>query len=455
MGKPSSTRLSQDSEQPTVSNSLYKMNNSIRKKKLGVKKRKSNKKTLNNVFKVFQQLKADNSSVNSSYSSVSSINNTIIDLDTIKTPVKSKDTRNSLIVICDDDDTNPTANITNMSPPIHSSTPNSKVKLKKSNSCNKTQNTDVNLTKDINQNSFLTIDLTGESTQQNTNTVIDLVNSSDKLNFTSISDVSLSMSDDSEVTVLNMQKNTQSKQMQKYVKGISKMNCQERGKLLEMIMQTVFNGCDVQQSQKNLNIQAQSTRATETVEDAYIKEVILGQSKSRNSIGSNIYNPEKDLKNRKGLRRIIIDGSNVAMQHTMGRKFSVKGLQICIEYFTKRGHDVTAFVPRFRCKFGKSTEPRLLDSLERSGLVVYTPSREIQGKMITSYDDRYIVQCAAAFDGVIVSCDNYRDLLSENPRWRFVIENRLLPFTWVGDMIMFPKDPLGRNGPTLEQFLKH
>lgn len=68
---------------------------------------------------------------------------------------------------------------------------------------------------------------------------------------------------------------------------------------------------------------------------------------------------------------------------------------------------------------------------------------------------RYIVQCAAEFDGVIVTGDNYRDLLQENPRWRFVIENRLLPFTWVNDMIMFPRDPLGRNGPTLEQFLRH
>lgn len=69
--------------------------------------------------------------------------------------------------------------------------------------------------------------------------------------------------------------------------------------------------------------------------------------------------------------------------------------------------------------------------------------------------NRYIVQCAAEFDGVIVSGDNYRDLLSENPKWRFIIENRLLPFTWVDDMIMFPRDPLGRNGPTLERFLKH
>lgn len=46
-----------------------------------------------------------------------------------------------------------------------------------------------------------------------------------------------------------------------------------------------------------------------------------------------------------------------------------------------------------RCKFGKSSEPRLLDDLERSGLVVYTPSREIQGRMVTSYDDRWELLC--------------------------------------------------------------
>ncbi|CAG9135055.1 unnamed protein product [Plutella xylostella] len=188
-----------------------------------------------------------------------------------------------------------------------------------------------------------------------------------------------------------------------------------------------------------------ATRATETAEDTYIREVILGQVQSRNSIGSNIYNPETEIKNKSGLRMIVIDGSNVAMAHGQHRLFSVKGLQICIDYFVRRGHIVKAFVPRFRCKFGKSSEPRVLDSLERRGLVVYTPSREVQGKIITSYDDRYIVQCAAEFDGVIVSGDNYRDLLLENPRWRFVIENRLLQFTWVNDMIMFPKDPLARK----------
>lgn len=70
------------------------------------------------------------------------------------------------------------------------------------------------------------------------------------------------------------------------------------------------------------------------------------------------------------------------------------------------------------------------------------------------YCYRYIVQCAAEHDGIIVSNDNYRDLHAENPNWRQTIDKRLLMWTWCGDMIMFPMDPCGRYGPTLEQFLR-
>jgi uncharacterized protein YhfF len=56
------------------------------------------------------------------------------------------------------------------------------------------------------------------------------------------------------------------------------------------------------------------SQSTETVEDKYIKEVILGEKQSTNSIGSNIYNPQRDLRNKTGLRMIVIDGSNVAME---------------------------------------------------------------------------------------------------------------------------------------------
>ncbi|KAI5644689.1 zc3h12a-like ribonuclease NYN domain-containing protein [Phthorimaea operculella] len=349
-------------------------------------------------------------------------------------------------------------------------------KTDNNNKSSKNFNEDVtDLTREINRDSYLTIDLTAESLNCSSiskaqNTVIDLDNTVDN-DCTVVSNTvdndctvisvdnndNLSISGESDVTVINMGQKKKERQLNKFIQGIAKLDAAEKGKILELITQNIFNGCKVVDKKKSSlhnEPSKKSTRAPETAEDTYIKEVILGQTSSRNSIGSNIYNPERDS-NRTGLRMIVIDGSNVAVEHGRKKVFSVKGLKICIDYFLKRGHVVKAFVPRFRCRQGQSTDPDLLDELEEQGLVVYTPSRQVKGRMITPYDDRYIVQCAAEFDGVIVSGDNYRDLIHENPRWRFIIENRLLMFTWVNDMIMFPKDPLGRRGPSLEEFLRH
>lgn len=57
--------------------------------------------------------------------------------------------------------------------------------------------------------------------------------------------------------------------------------------------------------------------------------------------------------------------------------------------------------------------------------------------------------------GIVVSLDQYRDLYLEKPEWRDTIEKRLLIPTFVGNYVMFPEDPLGRGGPTLEEFLRH
>ncbi|XP_030040552.1 probable ribonuclease ZC3H12C isoform X2 [Manduca sexta] len=335
-------------------------------------------------------------------------------------------------------------------------------------------NKDINLTKQINRDSYLTIDLTDgneasgsvnktastNDTKESENTVIDLVNTTDLPDCSIISvtkpDVSEhSLSGESDVTVLRKPQQSSTKQMRKIANGIAQLDSMEKGKLLEFITEKIFNGCNMPKHVKKSLTSIKDSITTNSDENDRIKKILLGQSPSRNSVGSNIYHPDRGNNNKSGLRMIVIDGSNVAMEHGKGKVFSVAGLKICIDYFLKRGHRVKAFVPRFRCKYGKSTDPRLLDHLERQGMVVYTPSREIKGKTITPYDDRYIIQCAAEFDGVIVTGDNYRDLADENSKWRFVIENRLLPFTWVDDMIMFPKDPLGRNGPTLQKFLSH
>ncbi|XP_014603055.1 PREDICTED: NEDD4-binding protein 1-like isoform X2 [Polistes canadensis] len=153
----------------------------------------------------------------------------------------------------------------------------------------------------------------------------------------------------------------------------------------------------------------------------------------------------------KKLREIIIDGCNVAMAYTHGKVFSEIGLKLVIDYFQQRGHSVKVFVPQHKRSFSHP----LLEKLWKEGTVVFTPSRNIGGKNITSYDDRFILEYATICKGIVVSLDQYRDLYTEKPEWRDTIENRLLAPTFVGNYVMFPDDPLGRDGPTLAQFLRH
>lgn len=70
------------------------------------------------------------------------------------------------------------------------------------------------------------------------------------------------------------------------------------------------------------------------------------------------------------------------------------------------------------------------------------------------YDDRYILKLASESDGIVVSNDNYRDLVNENPEFKKIVEERLLMFSFVNDRFMPPDDPLGRKGPSLDNFLR-
>ncbi|KAM4865591.1 putative ribonuclease ZC3H12D [Thomomys bottae] len=158
------------------------------------------------------------------------------------------------------------------------------------------------------------------------------------------------------------------------------------------------------------------------------------------------------------LRPIVIDGSNVAMSHGNKEAFSCRGIQLAVDWFRDRGHTyIKVFVPSWRKEPARSETPireqHVLEELERQEVLVYTPSRKVNGKRVVCYDDRYIIKLAYEKDGVIVSNDNYRDLQSENPEWRWFIEQRLLMFSFVNDRFMPPDDPLGRRGPTLSNFL--
>ncbi|XP_046619518.1 NEDD4-binding protein 1-like [Neodiprion virginianus] len=169
-----------------------------------------------------------------------------------------------------------------------------------------------------------------------------------------------------------------------------------------------------------------------------------------NAVGR-CYTTEIVVKRPGSLRDIVIDGSNIAMAYTNHKYFSETGLKLVIDYFKLRGHTVKTFIPQHK----RSMKHQLLEQLYSEGIVVFTPSRYIGGKRISSHDDRYILEYATMCDGIVVSLDQYRDLYAEKPEWKNTIENRLLVPTFVGKCVMFPEDPLGRRGPKLEEFLRH
>ncbi|XP_008299104.1 probable ribonuclease ZC3H12D isoform X2 [Stegastes partitus] len=169
--------------------------------------------------------------------------------------------------------------------------------------------------------------------------------------------------------------------------------------------------------------------------------------------------PGPDREPAAGFRPVVIDGSNVAMSHGDKKVFSCQGLQLAVNWFWDKGmRDITVFVPLWRKELPRPeapiTDQHILHELERKKILVYTPSRCVNGKRVVCYDDRYIVKLAFDSDGIIVSNDNYRDLQTENPQWKKFIEDRLLMYTFANDKFMPPDDPLGRNGPTIDDFLR-
>lgn len=125
-----------------------------------------------------------------------------------------------------------------------------------------------------------------------------------------------------------------------------------------------------------------------------------------------------------------------------------------------------------RLKRSQSTNQSLLEGLRDEGKVVISPCKSLpNGKSLISYDDRFLLDLALEFDGVVISNDNFHDLFDErdgNPIFREVfrhqvferfsdykriIETRIIGFMFCNDVIMIPMDPYGRHGPMSREIL--
>ena len=65
-----------------------------------------------------------------------------------------------------------------------------------------------------------------------------------------------------------------------------------------------------------------------------------------------------------------------------------------------------------------------MDNLKKRGILTFTPHRRTEARSWSCYDDRFIVEHASEEKGIVVTNDNYRDLISESDEFREQIEAR-------------------------------
>jgi len=144
---------------------------------------------------------------------------------------------------------------------------------------------------------------------------------------------------------------------------------------------------------------------------------------------------------------------------------------LAFKWFASRGHKhILAVVPASRriklLKEGKHEVVEKLDELYKKGLLTFTSSRKTDERCWDSYDDKDIIEFAAEKEGIVVSNDNYKDLLNiydeEKPKnyqmFKEQIRKRTLGFSFMLDDFRPAPDPLGKDPRfkvTLEDFLKY
>ena len=161
-------------------------------------------------------------------------------------------------------------------------------------------------------------------------------------------------------------------------------------------------------------------------------------------------------RSRKGtFRPVVIDGCNVAFNYGRNEQFQARGLIICYEYFKAKGFKddqiiiVVKHVPRL-----PDMDKMIIEELEKIGVLVSCPARLAGKESIRSDDDLFILETAYTKEGFVLSRDRYKQYWDCHPKYRPIIRDRLIQPTFVHDDLILPQDPLGRGGPTLDQFLR-
>ncbi|PAA90262.1 hypothetical protein BOX15_Mlig031993g1 [Macrostomum lignano] len=211
-----------------------------------------------------------------------------------------------------------------------------------------------------------------------------------------------------------------------------------------------------QQQQQQLQQQQQQSRTMPLLPTpiGMVQQLSPEQARAACLASGRAYIPDKPPEgvDPSQLRTVVIDGPQCGFMYTGNRFFDPTGILVAVQWFLDKGHtDVTAFLSR---KFyNRANEQRhILESLQQQHLLAITPSRH----GVASYEDRFILDYAAQKDGVVVSNDNFRDLLSDehtDEKQRKIITDRVITFCFARQVFMPAIDPLGPGKPTRDQLL--
>ena len=154
----------------------------------------------------------------------------------------------------------------------------------------------------------------------------------------------------------------------------------------------------------------------------------------------------------------MIDGLNICHEyskHLDGIRFSAEGLNVVYDHLKKLGYEdgkIIIIMKQIPQRY--NSERNIARKLEEKKVLHYAPSRRSGQSYIQSDDDLFILKTAKILDAIILSNDQFQKEKKSHPEYSEVIEKRVIQPRFIGGKLILPDDPLGKNGPKLEQFLR-
>lgn len=178
----------------------------------------------------------------------------------------------------------------------------------------------------------------------------------------------------------------------------------------------------------------------------------------RNFIKKFMFNPQKvnsGTRLRRRKRIILLDGTDIALEHGKHKIYSATGIKLANDYFRNLGNQTQIIIPAMRLNPGNCDDHFILHELKEKNLLILTPSFGIEDSKGMSLDDRFMLRIAFEHDTAILSNDSFKNLYLESTDYQKVIDNRIIPFSWNKDDLLIPEKPYGHNGPSLAEILNH